>query len=567
MKEQKSIRASVHKNAVQRVAQFFDASTQQIVDELVQNARRAGASRIEAWTDSSSLIVNDDGCGITDPETVLAFGKSAWNEEINRIEHPAGMGLYSLARLRTRIESRAIETQAGGQPPAWAMNLDLAAFTGKRDIAVETTTDGPRPHGTRTIVQCSDTGSFETAIRRAALYGPVTIFLNGNRLLQRRFMAPAMHVEEWRGLRIGVFMYSGSGLHDWELNFHGREVNGIHLPQVRLMTGWWHVKMEAIACPELELALPARGTLVPTPFLDRLREEAKRIIFRSMRDTEGVNVSAKLQHEARSESIQLPTAAPQLSPWRAESHGAAAHVVGDKLATPEAVPQDAIVMAARMDTATAWMVDRATRGTAIGKRLYQPNVTYEGYPWYDNLSTLAQVTTEVRSHDSVKELNNLGDGQECPRNGRPNTITLKFRIETSDGEPELLETDTDVAFDHDVWFGGLMSDVSVLVTAESAISEDELVELMVDALHHVPQDDEEYCRERKEAFQQEARATARDLLLGPEKSMKKGIEDSVRLNVYPLAPVDREVNIGFTRKAGKDPDISVAVEPITDGSD
>ena len=570
MNNQESIRASLDDESVQGIPhavlahQFFDSGTQQIIDELVQNARRSGATRIEAWTDSQNFIVNDDGCGIADPQVVLAFGKHAWNKEIARIEHPAGIGLCSVARLKTRIESLPAESPDNPKPAAWAINLDLAAFTGHRKVAVETTSDAPRPHGTKVVIRCQDTQDFERALRQAALHGPLTIYLNGKRLLHRRFLGQAIYVREWNGLRIGVFLYKGNGLYDWELNFHGREVNDLELPQVRLMTGWWHVKIEAISCPELELSLPTRRSVVPTPFLETLREEARRTIFLSMEDTEGLNVSAKIQQEAHKEKINLPTPEPRLSPWRTHRQETGSESVGEGATGPQALPKDAVVMAAPIERATAWMIERATRGTALGRRLYEPNPSYESYPWYDELSTITRVTTEVQVNDNVTRLNNLNNGKERPRNSRPDSITIKLLVQTSDGKEQTVQVQTDVAFDHDDWFGGSLNDVSVLVTRNSTITEEKLVELMTDALHHVREGDQNDCRRQKETFQEAAEAMARDLLLEPEESMKKGIEKAVSRHVYRLAPMDGQVNIVFTRQQpDKEPRIHVAVQEAT----
>ena len=59
-----------------RVAQFFDSTTRTIADELLQNARRAGATRVDVTVADSSATIADDGCGIDDPAVLLNFGRS-----------------------------------------------------------------------------------------------------------------------------------------------------------------------------------------------------------------------------------------------------------------------------------------------------------------------------------------------------------------------------------------------------------------------------------------------------------------------------------------------------------
>jgi len=65
------------------------------IRELLQNARRAGASRIRLLTDRSDLYdlrVDDDGCGIADLQALLTLGGSGWNPEVIERENPFGLG-------------------------------------------------------------------------------------------------------------------------------------------------------------------------------------------------------------------------------------------------------------------------------------------------------------------------------------------------------------------------------------------------------------------------------------------------------------------------------------------
>ena len=95
------------KNQIAEVAVAADASSvlrlmaatfsnaNKAVLELVQNGRRAGASRIEIVSTENSLIVVDDGSGIDDFGNLLAIAKSGWNESIQKDESPYGAGFLS----------------------------------------------------------------------------------------------------------------------------------------------------------------------------------------------------------------------------------------------------------------------------------------------------------------------------------------------------------------------------------------------------------------------------------------------------------------------------------------
>ena len=92
---------------------FTDKFT--LVSELMQNARRAGAQRIEIFYDDASAILRvvDNGCGIADFQKLLTFNESGWDGEICNEESPFGIGfskcLYSAVRCRVTSRDRKID--------------------------------------------------------------------------------------------------------------------------------------------------------------------------------------------------------------------------------------------------------------------------------------------------------------------------------------------------------------------------------------------------------------------------------------------------------------------------
>ncbi|WP_198321068.1 ATP-binding protein [Azohydromonas aeria] len=92
---------------------FTDRYT--LVTELLQNARRAGATRIDIDFDEMSgrLRVSDDGCGIEDFQTLLTFHESGWDEATRQEESPFGIGfsrcLYAATRCVVMSRGRRID--------------------------------------------------------------------------------------------------------------------------------------------------------------------------------------------------------------------------------------------------------------------------------------------------------------------------------------------------------------------------------------------------------------------------------------------------------------------------
>ena len=76
-----------------------------LVSELLQNARRAGATQVTIEHDAAGkhLAVIDDGCGIEDFQRLLTFNESGWDEDTVRTEHAFGLGfskcLYAASRV------------------------------------------------------------------------------------------------------------------------------------------------------------------------------------------------------------------------------------------------------------------------------------------------------------------------------------------------------------------------------------------------------------------------------------------------------------------------------------
>lgn len=90
---------------------FSNSTT--LFPELMQNARRAGATRVAFEVQSSGettcrVVVTDDGRGIDDLSVLLRLGASAWPEQIMEAEAPYGMGFLAslFAAKHITVESR-----------------------------------------------------------------------------------------------------------------------------------------------------------------------------------------------------------------------------------------------------------------------------------------------------------------------------------------------------------------------------------------------------------------------------------------------------------------------------
>jgi hypothetical protein len=89
---------------------FTDRFT--LVSELLQNARRAGATSIVIDHDAEArtLTVRDNGCGIDDFQKLLTFNESGWDEPTRDAENPFGVGFSKClyAAVRCVVRSRGL---------------------------------------------------------------------------------------------------------------------------------------------------------------------------------------------------------------------------------------------------------------------------------------------------------------------------------------------------------------------------------------------------------------------------------------------------------------------------
>ncbi len=109
------------------IRKLFSGNVSQIVGELMQNAQRAGARRIEFATSINGLggtmgnkvWVRDDGSGVLDDidgwHTMLTIADSSYQDENVRMQDPLGLGLYALfacahvCKVTLRSRGRMVE--------------------------------------------------------------------------------------------------------------------------------------------------------------------------------------------------------------------------------------------------------------------------------------------------------------------------------------------------------------------------------------------------------------------------------------------------------------------------
>ena len=551
------IEATIHQDALSRVPSFFNATTREALNELLQNARRSGATRIDITLDDDALTVSDDGRGISDPTMLLSFGQTGWTEKATQGEHPAGMGLYALARRdQVNIRSKSVGS------PEWQVSLTPDHFTGKLPAPIDILTDTGAPTGT--TVTLSMTGerlvNIHDAVNVTAKYHTLPVYYNGEPVPQEDFLGTAVYIHTWEEIRIGVYN-SYPGAHGDAINFHGIVVRDNDLPGMKGIKTQWRTHADVHDCPYLELTLPARKELVQTPFLDRLRTECRRAIYMAIStNPTPVDMPKSAQDEAATMGIIIPDAAPRLQPWTPETARDDAY---EEPPQRTDINDDTLVVDLTLPIADQQVLDRALENTGIRGRLSQRNQELEGYRWYDRLTKITQLDINVRydnqDHDlqALRKLHNdTFKRNEDHLDQRPDSITLILQTTDEHGTPDRINLSTDVAFENEEQ----TYENRPLVTKDADITPGALSSLMMDAFFNPRDDMDSDSYDTQEVdYEAECDNIAITMLSSKNDAVISAIATAFRQHVNHLIP--RSMTATITGGRGGHPQVTLAETP------
>lgn len=118
----RTVTATVNPGLIKRSSLFFNNSIFSIMRELVQNSRRAGATKVYIQRDTvrNLWLYADNGKGCKSRD-LLEMGGSNWEEHIRKSETPAGLGFFALSRRNPKVASPV---------NGWKLNLTQDNFCG-----------------------------------------------------------------------------------------------------------------------------------------------------------------------------------------------------------------------------------------------------------------------------------------------------------------------------------------------------------------------------------------------------------------------------------------------------
>lgn len=74
------------------------------LDEDIQNAQRAKAKNVYVTVNSKSVIIENDGAILGNPQSLFSIAESGWDNETKETENPFGMGFFSNITISSLIE-------------------------------------------------------------------------------------------------------------------------------------------------------------------------------------------------------------------------------------------------------------------------------------------------------------------------------------------------------------------------------------------------------------------------------------------------------------------------------
>lgn len=184
-------------NALKLLADAF-SNRSTFVTELLQNARRAGATLIDIGTTDNerTLIITDNGCGVSDFSKLMTLCDSGWGEDVQESDAPYGVGFLSAI-----MSSTDFTVTSNGQTLS-AVTADLLSG----DVATLSASNYAPAVGTTIVLSLKKLLDYRV-LQNAALAFPVDIQFNGTMLPRPLALDKAPYKMELPG--IGTLVWTG----------------------------------------------------------------------------------------------------------------------------------------------------------------------------------------------------------------------------------------------------------------------------------------------------------------------------------------------------------------------
>ena len=528
--------ATVAEEVMSKVTRLFNATLSDIYSEIFQNARRAGAEiividQIDDPKLGPCVCIADDGRGLENPQSMFTLGRSIWDQQTCKTEDTAGMGFFSLANRGARIIA-----QRQGSNSAWVIEASSAAFSGTEPVFCS---EGPLGHrGVTIIIPVAENEDVKNSARVAARYCPLAITIDGELVARENFLADALLVEDWKGIRIGLYERSPySGHNEDNVNFYGVTLRAV-LPILDQTFGQTlYAKIDVMGCPDFKLVLPARKEIVQDDFFQELKMAILTMLYGMVSRRPHHSLSFEDYKEGRSLGIKLKEAVSCLRPFTPNC----ADCDRGEYPAPEQVSDKDFLFASPEDSITDQNFARSLERQSTDLKFFDSCAAFTGYRWYDALARAIILGYRISTGDQAQE---MSLEERATVDGRPDQIQVLLEYHKAK-KTHPLEFETDLLVLGEDYDG--IDEVDVHVTKSSKVTPNELAAFIEDALF-CPADssDAGSYEQQQEWFQDEAEDFAITLLRSGADAEMGAILRIIERKLLWHLPKDRRVLIDIT---------------------
>jgi len=300
---QQTICAKVNPRLLTKADRLFIGSVDGRIIEILQNARRAGATEVRISNKDGLVTVQDNGSGIDDFQKLLDLGGSGWDEKLEAGEDPAGVGLFSLAPRKVTIIS-------GGRKTV----IDKDGWTGK---PVEVTENTEAVTGT--ILKFRDEKPWDmNTVEKHAVFAGIKVVVDGKYCHAMSFCNGQAEHYDKPGCKIEVAEEVSKYHRDWTSNwYNGKVLVNFHGQVVQI--DYWPSKsrqgltvlVDIADQTDIRLMLPARTRLVENQAFEQLKNAVELEYYKYFQKQKTHTLYYEEYLRAKELGIELPEAEPK----------------------------------------------------------------------------------------------------------------------------------------------------------------------------------------------------------------------------------------------------------------
>jgi len=300
------IQARVDSRLLSKADRLFTGAVDGRIIEILQNARRAGATEVHIINREGQVTVRDNGRGIADFAALLDLGRSGWDERMENAEDPAGVGVFCLAPREVCIMSGNRKVIIAGK-----------GWTGE---PVEVQVAESPVEGTTLVFE--DTPWLFEMVEKHAVFAGLKVTVDGRECASEPFVWEQARSHPELGCRIEV--RERTQLSQWHsqwkrsyyaenvlVNFHGQVVTFTYTPVSEQL----QFLVDLTGGPTgIRLLLPARTQLVENDAFGLLKAVLEKGAHQHIQRRGSHQLQFKEYCRAKELGIELPEADPAFHP-------------------------------------------------------------------------------------------------------------------------------------------------------------------------------------------------------------------------------------------------------------